>query len=56
MTFDGTPQHGNLVACVNCGAYGVEHEKEKVFPDDGPAGSWHWRYNCPGGSGRYSIP
>ena len=36
--------------CANCGHAGHEHDKERVYPDDGPAGSYHYRYVCPEGS------
>lgn len=34
-------------ACRYCGKAGHEHEKERVYPDDGPAGAYHYRYLCP---------
>lgn len=34
--------------CHNCGKPGFKHEKERVYPDDGPAGSYHYEYYCPG--------
>lgn len=24
-----------------------EHDKKRVYPDDGPAGSYHYKYLCP---------
>lgn len=51
----GVQKHANqMPGCRNCGRTAQEHEKERVFPDDGPAGSWHWRYNCPDGSGTFT--
>lgn len=29
--------------CRNCGRWGHEHDKEKVFID---GGAWHWEYYC----------
>lgn len=46
---------GNQEPCVNCGELGCDHEKRKVFPDDGPAGSWHHEYLCPNGAGHYET-
>lgn len=37
--------------CDNCGHVGHEHDKERVYSsedDDAPAGSYHYRYVCPG--------
>lgn len=33
--------------CEHCGLKAHEHDKERVFPEDGPPGSWHWEYYCP---------
>lgn len=30
--------------CRNCGLWGHEHGKTKVFGD---GGRWHWEYHCP---------
>lgn len=35
--------------CANCGHVGHEHDKERVYDDDGPTGSYHYEYTCPGG-------
>jgi len=35
--------------CVHCGHVGHEHERERVYPDDGPAGSYHYEHRCPTG-------
>lgn len=40
-------QTGTGTHCSECGHAGHMHDKERVYPDDGPAGSWHWRYVCP---------
>lgn len=37
--------------CRECDERPHEHEKRRVFPDDGPTGSYHHEYWCPG-----SIP
>jgi len=34
------------VGCPECGEKFSEHDKERVYPDDGPTGSWHWDYQC----------
>lgn len=34
---------GGKAPCENCGYWGHEHDKEKVFND----GRWHWEYSCP---------
>ena len=34
--------------CEYCGEAGHAHDRERVYPDDGPAGSWHYKYRCPG--------
>jgi hypothetical protein len=30
--------------CQNCGYWGHEHEKTRVFSENG---RWHWTYECP---------
>lgn len=50
------PDHrtsSNQFPCRNCGTLGSNHDREKVFPDSGPAGTYHYRYLCPDGGGRY---
>jgi len=37
------------IKCENCGEFGHEHEKKRVYPDDGPSGSYHYEYHCPEG-------
>lgn len=41
--------------CTGCGRTPGEHEKEKVFHDDGPASSWSHNYICPGDARSNSI-
>lgn len=33
--------------CDHCGLPAHEHDKERVYPDKGPAGSYHYEYVCP---------
>lgn len=33
--------------CRNCGHVGHKHDKERVYPDDGPAGTYHIQLTCP---------
>lgn len=33
--------------CEHCGHDGHEHDKEMVVPDDGPPGTYHYKYHCP---------
>ena len=40
--FDGTD--GPFCAC---GTPYHKHDKERVYPDDGPTGSYHYEYICP---------
>lgn len=35
------------IDCVHCGLPGFEHEKERVYPESGPTGSYHYQYRCP---------
>lgn len=35
---------GGKAPCRNCGRWGHEHDKEKVFSENG---RWHWVYTCP---------
>lgn len=37
---------GSAEPCPDCGEPFHEHDKERVYPDDGPAGSWHYTYIC----------
>jgi len=38
---------GNIQrACRFCDKPLHTHDKERVYPDKGPAGSWHYRYVC----------
>lgn len=34
--------------CPRCGCAWAWHDQEKVFPDDGPTGTWHYKYICNG--------
>lgn len=33
--------------CKECGLQLHEHNKERVYPNDGPAGSYRYEYICP---------
>lgn len=33
--------------CANCRHAGHVHDRTKVYPDDGPAGSYHYELRCP---------
>lgn len=46
FSFDGE-ERSTLGAC-SCGTPYHEHGKERVYPDDGPAGSYHYRFRCQG--------
>jgi hypothetical protein len=35
--------------CPDCGLHLHEHDKERVYNDDGPVESYHYEYQCPGG-------
>lgn len=50
--FTGQSSH-NQERCENCGVVGAGHDKERVYDDKGPAGSYHFKYRCPDDSGRY---
>lgn len=42
--------------CPECGDPLCYHDKVKVFPEDGPAGTYKYRYHCTGDvSGRHSV-
>lgn len=51
FSFDGVEgkdsKFAGLGPCNQCGVPAHEHEKERVYPDDGPAGSYHYKYICP---------
>lgn len=32
--------------CSDCGYPLWAHERNRVYPDDGPAGSYHYEYDC----------
>lgn len=34
--------------CEICGEKSHDHDKRRVYDDDGPAGSYHVEYWCPG--------
>ena len=42
MTEMDLPTHRD--PCRNCGLWGHEHDKTKVFSENG---RWHWEYHCP---------
>lgn len=35
--------------CCYCGLDLHEHDRERVYPDDGPDGTYHYVYRCPNG-------
>lgn len=38
------------MTCRTCGKPHADHDRRRVYPDDGPPGSYHYEYfNCPGG-------
>ena len=41
---------GRRFVCKECGVPLHEHDKERRYPDDGPAGSYHYRYRCADGT------
>ena len=43
----------NQGPCQHCGEIGAAHDRRRVYPDDGPAGTYHYEYHCPTGDGRY---
>lgn len=45
--FDGTQDAKLRGSCTNCDAKWHQHDKERVYPDDGPSGSYHYKYHCP---------
>jgi uncharacterized membrane protein len=50
---DDTAPSGPGLGCPHCSAPLHEHEKTRVYPDDGPAGTYHYEYHsCPGGFDR----
>jgi hypothetical protein len=34
--------------CPDCGYPLHAHDRDRVYPDDGPAGSYHYTYDCDG--------
>lgn len=46
--FDETGSEGRLgvSGCKYCGKPLHEHDKERVYPEKGPTGSYHWKYEC----------
>ena len=36
-------------SCEHCKKPAHEHDKERVYPDDGPVGSYHYRLYCKDG-------
>lgn len=47
----GKPAFRQQVAptdCVKCKLPAHEHQRVKVYPDDGPAGTYHYELHCPG--------
>lgn len=50
----GLERHVHHNPCGNCGHGRCHHKRERVYPEDGPAGSYHYEYtDCPEGNGRY---
>lgn len=47
--FDGVETEEDILnGCDRCDAPLHQHERERVYPDDGPTGSWHYTYTgCP---------
>jgi len=45
-TADG-PDDGVGAECENCKHSSHAHDKGRVYPDDGPAGTYHYVYVCP---------
>lgn len=46
--FDGVDIGGaSSSGCDDCGHPLHDHDKERVYPDNGPAGSFHYEYICP---------
>ena len=41
--------------CESCDQPLCDHDRERVYPDDGPSGSYHYEYFCPNG-GRAQVP
>jgi hypothetical protein len=41
--------------CDNCGRPAFAHQKRRFYPDDGPAGSYHYHYFCPGTTSRFQA-
>lgn len=41
------PRFGKDAVCSTCKQPLWMHDKKKVFPDDGPTGSWHHELVCP---------
>lgn len=35
--------------CRFCGEHLHDHDRERVYPADGPAGHYQYRYTCPSG-------
>lgn len=35
--------------CRFCKGQVAQHDRVRVYPDDGPPGSWHYQYRCPDG-------
>lgn len=35
--------------CERCDRPLCDHDRERVYPDDGPTGSYHYEYFCPNG-------
>lgn len=44
----------NQAPCRYCDRVGAQHKTKKVFPDDGPPGSWHFEFRCPGQNTTYA--
>lgn len=48
ISFDGMDVGGTgQVDWCDCGVPYHSHDKERVYPDDGPSGSYHYNYICP---------
>lgn len=42
--------------CTRCGDPLCEHDRERVFPEDGPPGSSHYEYYCKPSGAPARIP
>lgn len=45
--YPASVSHSNHRPCAHCGHAGHAHDRTRVHPDGGPAGSYHVELRCP---------